>query len=457
MIAETTSGKVEGFVLEGQHVFLGIPYAAPPLGTNRFRAPVAHEPWSGVRECFAFGPTAPQRNPGFTIIPEPVEHGDDFLNLNIYTPDVRSKLPVFVWIHGGGFVAGCNRSPWYRGTRFARDGVVVVTIGYRLGVEGFLDIEGAPPNRGVLDWIAALRWVRDTIANFGGDPSRVTIGGQSAACLTLMVSEAAQGLFGGVIAMSGTSDTRMPRDVSADAAAKVAAHLGVEPTRDAFAGFPPSVLVEAWDDAFGNPFTADAIARGFDPRAPALKPFVDGKVIREHPFRAIGASAIPLLTGSTTQEINAGVEARRADVGPIAPGALAAMVSDGDRYAAAVGSDDPVDLLAQAHERAMHPTSTFAYQFAWRRRSREHSTAMHCIDIPFVFDNLDAEGVTDEGRVGPGAPQHLADEMHAEWVSFITNRTVSWPAYGSGAKPLRWFDDRSETRDDALRAQRDLF
>src|SRR5207248_2099650 len=183
------------FSEEGCNIFLGIPYAAPPLGEHRFAPPAPHEPWSGTRECFAYGPTAPQRDPGITIIPEPVEPGDDYLNLNVFTPDLTGKLPVFVWIHGGGFVSGCNRSPWYRGTRFARDGVVLVSIGYRLGVEGFLDIEGAPPNRAVLDWIAALQWVQENIANFGGDPSKVSIGGQSAgsaACLTLMVNPHAE-------------------------------------------------------------------------------------------------------------------------------------------------------------------------------------------------------------------------------------------------------------------------
>src|SRR5688572_28087277 len=180
-LAPTTSGTVRGFVEDDTKIFLGIPYAAPPVGEHRFLAPAPPASWDGVRDALAYGPTAPQKDPVTTIIPEPVEPGDDFLNLNVFTPDLgAADLPVFVWIHGGGFVSGCNRSPWYRGTRFTRDGVVVVTIGYRLGVEGFLEIEGAPSNRAVLDWIAALEWVQKNIAAFGGDPSKVTIGGQSA-------------------------------------------------------------------------------------------------------------------------------------------------------------------------------------------------------------------------------------------------------------------------------------
>ena len=476
MIAETGSGKVEGFVDEGCNVFLGIPYAAPPLGKNRFGPPVPHDPWDETRECFAYGPTAPQRDPGITIIPEPVEAGDDFLNLNIYTPDLSANLPVFVWIHGGGFVSGCNRSPWYRGTRFARDGVVLVSIGYRLGVEGFLDIEGAPANRAVLDWIAALRFVQENIANFGGDPSRVTIGGQSAgsaACLTLMVNPLAQGLFRGVIAMSGTSDTRMPRDVLRDACGKLASHLGVSATTEGLGRFSPNELVDAWDGLFGNPFTADAVARGFDPRSPSLKPFVDGDVISDHPFRSIGASAIPLLAGSTTQEINGSVRMRRKDLEAVAPGALDAMQISGDvrdAYAKHVGSSDPVELLAQAvtdrafriplarllEDRVASDTPTWGYQFAWRSPERDDSTAMHCIDIPFAFDNLDAEGVTDVGRVGTGAPQSLADEMHGDWVRFITDGAVSWPAYASATRPVMVFDDRRAVRPDVLRVEREL-
>ncbi len=350
MITETTSGKVEGFVLEDQHVFLGIPYAAPPLGENRFGAPAAHEPWSGTRECFAYGPTAPQRDPGITIIPEPVEAGDDFLNLNIYTPDISAKLPVFVWIHGGGFVSGCNRSPWYVGTRFARDGVVVVSIGYRLGVEGFLEIEGAPSNRAVLDWVAALEWVRDNIANFGGDPSRVTIGGQSAgsaACITLMVNPKAKGLFHRVIGMSGTSDSRMPPEAARDLGRDVAKRLGVRPTREDLSRFTPDQLVEAHLKVARNPFTAAALMKGFDPKASGLRPFADGETIPEHPFKAIieGAGAdVALLAGSTTEEVNGAIRMQRANLeGDQAMKSLESMKIDLDAYKAHVGTDDLVE------------------------------------------------------------------------------------------------------------------
>ncbi len=462
---KTTSGAVRGFVDEGANVFLGIPYAAPPIGEHRFGAPALHEGWDGVRDCLAYGPTAPQRDPGITIIPEPVEDGDDFLNLNITTPDVGdAKLPVFVWIHGGGFVSGCNRSPWYRGTRFARDGVVLVTIGYRLGVEGFLDIEGAPANRALLDWLAALQWVQENIAWFGGDPSNVTIGGQSAgsaACLTLMVNPGAEGLFRRVIAMSGTSDSRMPRESAKQLARDVAKHLGTEPTRDALARFSPQDLVAAHGTVAANPFDAQSLMKGFDPKAPALRPFADGDVIPEHPFRAIGAGKgqdIAVLAGSTTEELNGAVKMQRANLKDRAAQALEAMTVTGDKldaYKQALGTDDLVDILAQVatdrafraplaqllEDRASTGATTYAYQFAYRGKAFDgFAGAAHCLDIPFAFDNLDAERVAD-GLIGEGAPQHLADEMHRDWVSFVRDGSVSWPAYAPDDRAINVFGD----------------
>jgi para-nitrobenzyl esterase len=474
-IASTTHGKVRGFTDETASVFLGIPFAAPPVGEHRFLAPAPPESWDGVRDALAYGPTAPQRDPGITIIPEPVERGDDFLNLNVFTPDLGdARLPVLVWIHGGGFVSGCNRSPWYRGTRFARDGVVVVNVGYRLGVEGFLEIDDAPSNRAVLDWLVALEWVQQNIASFGGDPSKVTIAGQSAgsaACLALLANPRARGLFRGVIGMSGTSDTRMPREAAAELAAKMAAHLGVRPTRADLASFEPDALIEAFGAVGRNPFSAESVSSGFDPRAPALKPYVDGDVIPEHPFRAIASGTgrdVPLLAGSTSQEINAGVLMRRKDLeGQVAVNALTAMGISGhvlDGYRKQVGTDDPVDLLAQAitdrafrvplarlleDRAALGPT--WAYQFQWRTPLRPRSTAMHCIDIPFTFDNLDAEGVDE------GAPQSLADEMHSAWVRFVELGDPGWPSYEQNRRAVMEFDVPSQLADDPLHVGRELF
>ena len=199
-IATTKQGKVRGSTEEGTAVFLGIPYAASPVGDARFAPPAPHERWEGTRDALAYGATALQPEQEFTLIPEPTVPGDNCLNLNVFTPELgASALPVLVWIHGGGFFAGCSASPWYRGDRFARDGVVLVSINYRLGIEGFLAVEDGGVNRGVLDWLAALEWVQQNIEVFGGDPTKVTVAGQSAggmAAAVLLSMPRARGFCG---------------------------------------------------------------------------------------------------------------------------------------------------------------------------------------------------------------------------------------------------------------------
>jgi para-nitrobenzyl esterase len=481
LVAKIRSGAVRGFVEEQAAVFLGIPFAEPPFGKRRFLPPEPAASWDGTRDALTYGPTAPQRDPVATIIPEPVERGEDCLNLNVFTPATRDGgLPVLVYVHGGGWVSGCNRSPWYRGSRFARDGVVVVTIGYRLGIEGFLDIEGAPPNRAVLDWLCALQWVQDNVAAFGGDPTNVTIGGQSAgsaACLTLLVNPRAKGLFHRVIAMSGTSDTRMARTASAELAEKMAAHLGVRPTREAFAAFTPDELIDAHGAVAANPFTAQALTSAFDPRLPALRPYVDGEIIPEHPYKTIASGAgrdVALLAGSTAEELNGLLRTQRATFTDAAARGLAAMGVEGerlDRYMNHVGTTDIVDAFAQAatdrsfraplahllEDRAAINAPTHGYQFTWRSPLFDGAVgSAHCLDIPFVFDNLDAERVAD-GLIGSNPPQQLADEMHKAWVGFITGGDPGWPAYVAGNRAVMEFDVPSHVADDPLHLERELF
>src|SRR5262245_58258432 len=224
-VVTTSAGKVRGRPDEGALAFLGVPFAAPPFGEHRLLAPAPPVPWDGVRDALVYGSTSQQ--PADEIsggIPEASIPGEDILTVNVFTPDLGAAgLPVLVWVHGGGFVAGTPSSPWYRGTRFARDGVVVVTVGYRLGAEGFAAFDGGPTNRAVLDWLAALEWVQQNIAAFGGDPGRVTFAGQSAgavAVTTLLSSPRAAGLFERAISMSGVA-----RAVTLDEAATTAATL----------------------------------------------------------------------------------------------------------------------------------------------------------------------------------------------------------------------------------------
>ncbi|MEX0875440.1 MAG: carboxylesterase family protein [Actinomycetota bacterium] len=479
---KTRAGDVRGFVEEGNAVFLGIPYAEPPLGENRFAAPVAVKGWKGTRDVLKYGPTAPQNDPGITIIPEPVEPGEDFLNLNVFTPDLGdAKLPVYVWIHGGGFVSGCNRSPWYRGNRFARDGVVSVTIGYRLGIEGFLRIDDAPANRAVLDWVCALEWVQDNIASFGGDPSNVTIGGQSAgsaACLILMTNPRAKGLFHRVTGMSGTSDTRMPPENAAQMSAQIAMHLGVKGNRAELSRFSPDELIAAHAAVATNPFTADALTSGFDPGAPGLRPFVDGDVIQSHPFRDIREGVgrdVDLVAGSTAEEVTGLLRLQRGAMDDeAAKKALAKMGIAGEKlesYMKHVGTTDAVEALGQAatdrafrtplaqllEDRAGHEGKTFGYEFRWRSPAFDGlAGSAHCLDVPFVWDNLDA-GRSNMDLLGAEPPQELADEMHRAWVGFITDGDAGWPAYDGDRRAVKRFDTPSAVADDALAYERELF
>ncbi|PHP53534.1 carboxylesterase family protein [Actinomyces ruminis] len=209
-VADATSAASARFTRSA--AFYGIPFAEPPVDSLRFLAPVPRGRWDGVREATRPGPT-PQRRPfgETTAIPEPSIPGDDILSVNVFTPapgDAGAHLPVLVWIHGGGFYAGSPASPYYDGAAFNRDGVVTVSVSYRLGLDGFgwIPDSDAPVNRGILDQILALEWVRENIAAFGGDPEQVTIGGQSAggaSALVLLNSPRVRGLFSRVICESG--------------------------------------------------------------------------------------------------------------------------------------------------------------------------------------------------------------------------------------------------------------
>ncbi|WP_155589740.1 carboxylesterase family protein, partial [Streptomyces cavernae] len=176
----TSAGVLRGTQEAGVTVFRGVPFAEPPVGELRFAAPRPVRRWDGVREAVAYGPPPPQAG-AFGMDRLTQDSGDDWLTLNVWAPEGASGLPVMVWIHGGGYVIGTSGVPDYDGGRLAREhDVVVVTFNYRLGVEGFAQIEGAPANRGLLDQVAALEWVRDNISAFGGDPDRVTVFGESA-------------------------------------------------------------------------------------------------------------------------------------------------------------------------------------------------------------------------------------------------------------------------------------
>ena len=295
---ETRAGRVRGAwrgtPSEGgaSAAFLGIPFAEPPVGDLRFAAPMPKRPWEGTLDALEYAPTAQRGDPGVTLIPEPSIPGDSTLNVNVFTPapGTTTALPVLVYIHGGGYFAGSPASPWYDGAAFNRDGVVTVSISYRLGFDGFGWIEDAPLNRGVLDWMLALEWVRDNIAAFGGDPARVTIAGQSAgggAVLTLLGMPAAQPLFEAVYCISGAA-----ADVSVDEAQAFGRRLaeagGVTPDRAGLSSLSEERVLELQKQLTapaegGNPLDG---LRQFVDGGLTLGPVIDGDLV---PLKTVDA------------------------------------------------------------------------------------------------------------------------------------------------------------------------
>jgi len=312
---ETQSGKIRGRQQRGVVLFRGIPYAAPPVGRLRFRRPEPPAPWAGVRDAFASGPGAPQLRSSlggpFTRIAGALATSEDCLTLDVATPAADgARRPVLVWLHGGAFVMGAGSSLVYDGARLARLGdVVVVTLNYRLGALGFLALADIAPgagfeeNLGLRDQIAALEWVRDNIAAFGGEPANVTLFGESAGAMSvgaLLGSKRAHGLFARAIAQSGAADHCSSRAEAARVATTFLAALGLAPGEAArLAELPVTALLAAQRETM--------LRLALTLRRLPFQPVVDGDLLPEPPLAAITAGAargVPLLVGTNRDEWN---------------------------------------------------------------------------------------------------------------------------------------------------------
>ncbi|MBQ0927053.1 carboxylesterase/lipase family protein [Saccharopolyspora endophytica] len=463
----TTGGAVRGSTSGGVRRFLDIPYAAPPRGTGRFAAPEPHRGWPGVRDATRPGPTAPQpRRDGFaTLDMSPFfgpgwVRGEDYLTVNVWSPQHAERRPVMVFVHGGGFVAGSNRSPLHDGTAFARDGVVLVTLNYRLGIPGFLDVPGAPRNRGLLDVIAALRWVQDNADAFGGDPGNLTLVGQSAGATlvaALLATDDATGLFRRAIVQSGSGTGAFSPNQAAVVTRAAASALGVDPTVAGFSAVPDERLVEVMPGLTGLDLRTGA---EFDPLV-GLTPF---DVVLERQPAESDVAEVDLLVGSNAEEGNL----------YLAPqGELGTSTAEDVRDLAARVHRDP-DALVAAY-RAQRPGAVHGqlraailgdamftaggrkladargnahvYEFAWRSTAvGGRLGAAHSVELPFVFDLLDLPMLRGpQALLGAGEPPAgLATEMHGAWVSFATTGDPGWPRFGAQRR-IRRFDAVSET------------
>ncbi|MEJ2575654.1 MAG: carboxylesterase family protein [Gammaproteobacteria bacterium] len=463
------SGRIAGSLAQGVRRFLGVPYAAPPVGGRRFALPQPYPAWDGVRDATRMGPVAPQPVPsaeemekllpGLDIAPlvgDGSKQGDDFLLANIWAPQEGSGHPVLVFIHGGAFTGGCGSADVYDGSAFARRGVVCVTINYRLGVEGFLPIPGVPTNLGLRDQIAALQWVRDNIAAFGGDSANVTVSGESAGAMSLanlVVSPLAQGLFRRAIVQSGHGSMVRPVAVAQNLVARLAKELGISADAEGFRGATSADCLAA--QAKVSQPRARVKLKGPDGREPAyglsrFLPVYGDDVLPRHPLEALrqGAGAdIDLLIGTNREEMNlyfvpSGV---RRTIGRILafiavravePAAWPILRAYGllrrDRKPGVAFTEALTDCVfclparrfAQAHQGRTH-----FYEFGWRSRAYGGELgACHGLELPFVFDTLRTVA-GPRGLAGEDPPQALADHMNALWADYCATGALPWPEY----------------------------
>ncbi len=460
---ETVRGETaRGDQTQGVTRFLGIPYAASPTGPLRFAAPLPPTAWDGTRECTRFGPTPPKPAyvaPFDTLLPEPDIPGDEWLTLNVWTPDLTGCAPVLVWIHGGAFSNGNSAVALYDGYSFARDGAVLVSINYRLGIDGFALLPDAPPNRGLLDQLAALEWVRDNIAGFGGDPANVTICGESAGAMsvmTLLGMPRADGLFHRAIAQSGATQAAADPADARLVTGELGTVLGFDATAANLAGLPLDKLISA------QAAVRDAMAAAPDPvrwgpsmvdvcmGSMAFMPVVDGDVLPLRPLAALAAGhggAVPLLAGTNTEEFRLfavpnGLAAMvTADLLPTVLGMLGIDQTIAMLYQASRPGASPGDVMcalvtdkffrnslfgAAEARMAAGSAPTFLYEFAWRSRVQDLGAA-HVVEIPFVFDNLSSPDA--RAAIGTEPRPDLAAEMHGAWIRFAASGDPGWQPF----------------------------
>ncbi len=499
---ETTSGRIAGGAITvdadgAGAVFRGIPYAAPPVGERRLRPPAPHPGWAGVRQAVAFGHAAPQPDNLLTAGLD-VARDEDCLTLNVWTPGCDdAKRPVMVWIHGGGFTTGGSSISVYDGAALARRGVVAVSINYRLGALGFLHLEAVggerwagAANLGMLDQAAALGWVADNIASFGGDPARVTIFGESAGGMSVathLALPASSGRFHGAIAQSGAARHVHDADVAAAVAHQVLDALGVPATPaglERLADLPVAAFV-------------DAEAAATDVRGSFLplpfQPAVDGSTLPTQPQDAVAAgvaAGVALVAGTNLEEMRlwgameamsapgTGIDEDRlrrrisralaARDLPAEPDDVIATYRDrlgADADAAtvmmAVSTDLVFRLPAQELLEAQQAHApTYAYLFTHRSTSMGGVLgASHAVEIPFVFDALDCPASTflvgepDDGR------RTLAAGMADAWAAFArsgdpSTSEGSWPRFDPDRRATRVWDVDPTVVDDPNSAER---
>ncbi|MFD8952385.1 carboxylesterase/lipase family protein [Streptomyces xanthophaeus] len=521
VVIETLTGKVEGTAEDGLSVFKGIPYALPPEGPLRFRAPVPVPAWDGVRPATSFSAAPPQLPmvPGMPAAWRP-QDGLDCLAVNVWTPGGGGdRLPVMVWIYGGGWKTGHSSDPSYDGEVLARGGVVMVTFNYRVGFEGFGHVPGAPANRGFLDQAAALTWVRENIAAFGGDPDNVTVFGESgggASVAALLSAPAARGLFRRAIVQS-MAGRFLPEEEARRIAVMIGEAAGVG--LDGLASAPPEALLAVQDVPLpsmradpGNWTTPEAIT--------AFSPVIDGVTVVDKPWLALSSGCardVELISGYTHDEftlfamergqvkIGLGAMAkalpmmwaaaragrrerdrtsrgpaaqpsariRDLDLGAVADGLRLGRRAAADYRAAHPGLTDaelyvamysdalfrmPATWLAEAHAAA--GGRAWLYDFTWNSPAFGGALgACHTVDIPATFGHT--RGPLAGFLFGGKAPSQdftrLSERLRASWISFAASGDPGWAPVTADRRTTRLWDTEPSVVEDPLAASRRIW
>ena len=494
IVADTTFGKIRGVEANGIAMFKGIPYGASTTGKNRFMPPANPARWTGVKDTLEFGYSAPQNEPGKQAVTSDVAvagagltaESEDCLVLNVWTPAVADsrRRPVMFWCHGGGFSNGSGSSPITDGANLARRGdVVVVTVNHRLNVLGFANLEECGPefaqsgDAGMLDLVHALTWVRDNISQFGGDPSMVTIFGQSGGgrkVATLLAMPAAKGLFHRAIIESGPAIKLVdPEDAKRAATALLTSlNLNKSQVRELQA-LPVDRIMTAYFSVTRG-LTGNQMNVGFAPT-------VDGKILPQHPFHPAASAVsatVPLMIGCARTELTTRADEAAFSLSDTAMrervqrlmGNHADAVIDVYRKANPGATPSDIYFLISSDQAYGAPTMKVAerraalgqgpvylYYFAWESpMDGGRLRSPHTVEIPFAFDTVKAANLT---KNSPTA-QALADKVSDAWIAFArrgdpnTPKLPRWPVFEPANRPTMVFNNQSHVENDPIREQR---
>ncbi|MBY9016435.1 MAG: carboxylesterase family protein [Candidatus Lokiarchaeota archaeon] len=463
VIISTKNGKIQGTQGDDFQSFLGIPYAKPPVEDLRFSEPQPLEPWSDVKKTTEFGFIAPQNIPDDPPIEQ--DQNEDCLYLNIWTPEAdNNSRPVMFWIHGGGYVIGAGSRPRLHGKNLSVSGdVVVVTINYRLGALGFLNFPGIPPNLGIQDQVAALRWVKENIQTFGGDPNNITIFGESAGGMSvaiLLAIPSSKGLFHKAIIESGNTNSRdLNMEKSKKGCAKFVLKLGIRDGNvDELRRIPFNKIMKVQKKIVGG-----LINLGDSP----FWPFVDGEFITEQPIEIISKGKnhqVPLIIGYNENELGFLTEilnesgfVKKSLIMKLVSSKIKKSINNKDKskqlieiykkelktkfpdkplmYLATILSDSmfKIPIVRQLEAHTKHQSDIYCYIFSYK--SPKFGFAFHSFEIPFVFNTIDKEDFAKGSIENDENAKTITKKVMDTWINFArtgnpNNKNIpNWPEY----------------------------